>query len=145
MRTALASVLPFVLVTVGLVGCARHEEFYVASAVDTTIQIAAASSAASAYQREVDAERQERAEAEGRRAYGEAADAAAVKNPKRRCTEVRVLVVPPPPPGTPALRGMDCNGRVLVQDAEGKWRDYDAVFPSAPAPAPAPAPAQDTP
>lgn len=140
MRTTLASILPFVLVTVGLVGCTRREEFYVASAVDTSIQIAAASSAASSYQRAVDAEREERAEAEGRRAYAEAAEAAAAKNPKRRCTEVRVLVVPPPPPGTPALRGMDCNGRVLVQDAEGKWRDYDAVSPSATTPVPASAP-----
>lgn len=138
MRTTLASVLPFVLATVCLVGCTRQEGFVVAGAVATTAEVIAISSANSAYQRQVTSEREEREEAEGRRAYTEAAEAAAAKDPKR-CTPVRVLVVPPAPPGTPVPRAMDCNGRVLVQDTEGKWRDYDAAI------TPASAPAQATP
>jgi hypothetical protein len=133
MRATRASLLPLLLVTVSLIGC-RHRETF--EAVDATMQIASSSAANSSYQRQVTEEREEREAIEGRRAYAEAADAAAAKNPKR-CTDVRVLIVPPPDPGTPPPRAIDCNGRVLVQDAEGKWRDYDTALAPPPAPAPA--------
>lgn len=145
MRATRAPLLALLLATVPVIGC-RHRETF--EALDATMQIAATSSANAAYQRQVTEEREEREAAEGRRAYAEAAEAAAAKNPKR-CTDVRVLIVPPPPPGTPPPRAIDCNGRVLVQDAEGKWRDYDTALAqpstSAEPPTPAPAPATPTP
>jgi hypothetical protein len=142
MRLPSASALPLSLLLLGLVGCTPRETFEVAG---TALEVSSYHAANASYHRQIDAEREERAEAEGRQAYAEAAEEAAAKNPKRRCTEVRVLIVPRPPPGTPAPRAMDCNGRVLVQDAEGKWRDYDAAPTpaSAPAPTSAPAPASE--
>ena len=136
MRATRAPLLPLLLVTFSLVGCARRETFEV---VGASMQMAANSSANSSYQRQVTEEREEREAIEGRRAYAEAANAAAAKNPKR-CTDVRVLIVPPPPPGTPPPRAIDCNGRVLVQDAEGKWHDYATALaaPSASPPPSAP-------
>lgn len=129
--------LLLLLATVSLFGCTPRETF---AAADVTLQLAANSSANSAYQRQVTEEREEREAAEGRRAYAEAAEAAAAKNPKR-CTDVRVLIVPPPPPGTPPPRAIDCNGRVLVQNAEGKWHDYDTALATPAAAVQPPAPA----
>jgi hypothetical protein len=126
MNIAPARVLSFILVTVGLVGCARRESFCAPSLVDTTFQIASDSAARSAYQRQITAEREEREAIEGRRAYAEAAEAAAAKDP-RHCTAVRVVVVPPPAPGARAPRAVDCQGRVLVEDEHGHWHDYDAA------------------
>jgi hypothetical protein len=48
--------------------------------------------------------------------------------PSPGCSEVEVKIVPPPPPGSPPPpRAVQCNGKVLIRDNEGRWRRYDAT------------------
>lgn len=92
----------------------------------TTARVVAVAAAVSAINHSAHAREAART-AEGQRRAEEAAAYADSAQRSGRCTELLVEVVPPPPPGSPPPpRGFDCDGRVLLQDQEGRWRDYEA-------------------
>jgi hypothetical protein len=92
----------------------------------TTVRVVAVAAAVSAINHRAHASEAAQT-AEGQRRAEEAAAYADSAQRSGRCTELVVEVVPPPPPGSPPPpRGFDCDGRVLLQDQEGRWRDYEA-------------------
>jgi hypothetical protein len=126
MRPNPAQVLSLPLLLVSLFGGSGCNSYREERLVDTAFEVAAASTASSAHERQVAEAREEREAIEGRRAYAEAAATAAAKDPEG-CTEVRVVSVPSAAPGATPPRAVDCKGHVLVQDEQGHWRDYDAA------------------
>lgn len=132
MPAARSQVLPLVFLLLCLFGCKGMEVLRVATAVAfTAAQIAQAASVASAAEqraRERHA-REEAQEAVGQRRAEEDSAIAALTQDPSRCAEVRVEVVPPPPPGswvTP--RAVECNGIVMIQDHEQHWRRYEGDY-----------------
>lgn len=136
MRVNRAQLLPLFLLLVCLFGCKGAGGFVrvLGAVAITTVRVAAlaaAASAASSHSSHIPAHESAQTDEEQRRAE-EAAAYAEQMNSSGRCTELFVEVVPPPPPGSPPPpRGFDCGGRVLLQNQEGSWRDYDPA--SAPA------------
>lgn len=132
MRPSRAQLLPLFLLLICMFGCkGAGSAFKILGAVAvTTVRIAAVAAAISAHDSHVNQvkAREEAQSAEGRRRAEEAAAYADLAQRSGRCTELVVEVVPPPPPGSPPPpRGFDCDGRVLLQNQEGHWRDYEPV------------------
>ena len=91
----------------------------------TTVRVVAVAAAVGAHNSHVRA-REEAQTVEGQRRAAEVAAYADREQRSGRCAEILVEVVPPPPPGSPPPpRGFDCGGRVLLQNQDGYWRDYD--------------------
>jgi hypothetical protein len=127
MRPTRSQLLPLILLLICMFGCkGAGTALRVLGAVAvTTVRVVAVAGALAAHDSRVHA-REAAQTAEGQRRAEEAAAYADREQRSGRCTELVVEVVPPPPPGSPpAPRGFDCGGRVLLQNPEGGWRDYD--------------------
>jgi hypothetical protein len=131
MRPSRAQLLPLFVLLIFMFGCkGAGTALHVLGAVAvTTARVIAVAAAVSAINHRGHAAhaREAAQTAEGQRRAEEAAAYADSAQRSGRCTELLVEVVPPPPPGSPPPpRGFDCDGRVLLQDQEGRWRDYEA-------------------
>jgi hypothetical protein len=127
MRPTRSQLLPLIVLLICMFGCkGAGAAFRIAGAVAiTTVRVVALVAAASPHGSHVHA----REEAQPVEVQHRAEEATAYANREQRlgrCTELVVEVVPPPPPGSPPPpRGFDCDGRVLLQDQDGSFRDYD--------------------
>ena len=128
MRPSRSQILPLIALLICMFGCkgAGAVLKVVGAVAITTVRVAALAAAASAHEGHVRGYEEART-VEGQRRAEEAAAFADREQRSGRCTEILVEVVPPPPPGSPSPpRGFDCDGRVLLQNQEGGWREYDA-------------------
>jgi hypothetical protein len=132
MRPSRSQILPLLLLLSCLFGCKGMEVFRVATALAFTAaqvaQVAATASAQEQHAKERHAREEAQAAVGLRQAEEDEAIAALTQDPSR-CTEVRVEVVPPPPPGAWVKpRAVECNGIVMIQDSELHWRRYEGEF-----------------